>query len=154
MDRGHIEKIPKLWNFSPYNRRNGEITRILRRTASYHKLREETKGWGDYKKLPEEITDFPLIRRMLLGADSVVQTPRLRKESGKILRDDGILFSIALRFVAKRSALGSGVTAPYGKIDDLGRVEISQETMKKTGADSVTLPAKTSGAQDITCDTG
>ena len=36
------------------------------------------KGWGDYKKLPEEISEFPLIRRMLLGADSVVQTPRLR----------------------------------------------------------------------------
>ena len=41
-------------------------------------MREETKGWGDYKKLPEEIPEFPLIRRMLLGADSVVQTPRLR----------------------------------------------------------------------------
>ena len=41
-------------------------------------MREETKGCGDYKKLPEEIPEFPLIRRMLLGADSVVQTPRLR----------------------------------------------------------------------------
>ena len=29
-------------------------------------------------KLPEEIPEFFLIRRMLLGADSVVQTPRLR----------------------------------------------------------------------------
>ena len=85
---------------------------------------------------------------MLLGADSVVQTPRLRKESGKILRDNGILFSIALRFVAERSAPGSGVTAPYGRIDDTGRVELSQETMKKTGADSVTLPAKTAGAPE------
>ena len=45
---------------------------------SYHKVREVTKGWGDYKKLPEEIPEFPLIRRMLLGADSAVQTPRLR----------------------------------------------------------------------------
>ena len=41
-------------------------------------MREETKGWGDYKKLPEEIREVPLIRRLLLGADSVVQTPRLR----------------------------------------------------------------------------
>ena len=41
-------------------------------------MREETKGWGDYKKLPEEIPEFPLIRRMLLGAVSAVQTPRLR----------------------------------------------------------------------------
>ena len=57
---------------------NGEITRIPRLTTAYHKVREETKGWGDYKKLPEEIPEFPLIRRMLLGAVSVVQTPRLR----------------------------------------------------------------------------
>ena len=41
-------------------------------------MREETKDWIDYEKLPEEIPEFPLIRRMLLGAVSVVQTPRLR----------------------------------------------------------------------------
>ena len=33
---------------------------------------------GDDEKLPEETPEFPLIRRMLLGAVSVVQTPRLR----------------------------------------------------------------------------
>ena len=41
-------------------------------------MREETKGWVDYKKLPEEIPEFPLMRRMLLGAVSAVQIPRLR----------------------------------------------------------------------------
>ena len=41
------------------------------------------------------------------------------------------------------------LTAPYGRIDDTGRVELSQETMKKTGTDSVTLPAKTSGAPEM-----
>ena len=51
VDRGHIEVFPKLWNLRPYNKTNGEFTRIPRLTASYHKLREETKGWGDYKKL-------------------------------------------------------------------------------------------------------
>ena len=45
--------------------------------AAYHKVREETEGWGDYKKLPEEIREFPLIRRMLLGAISAEQTPRM-----------------------------------------------------------------------------
>ena len=78
VDRGHIEVFPKLWNLRPYNKTNGEVTRIPRLTASYHKVREETKGWGDYKKLPDEIPEFPLIRRMLLGADSALQTPRLR----------------------------------------------------------------------------
>ena len=78
LDRGHIEVFPKLWNLTPYNKTNGEIKIIPRLTASYHKLREETKAWGDYRILPEEIPAFPLIRRMLLVADSVVQSPRLR----------------------------------------------------------------------------
>ena len=39
---------------------------------------KETEDWYDYKKLPEEIPQFPYFRRMLLGADSVVHTPRLR----------------------------------------------------------------------------
>ena len=78
VERGLIELFPKLWNLKPYDKMTGEITRIPRLTTAYHKVREETKGLGDYKKLPEEIPEFPLIRRMLLGAVSVVQTPRLR----------------------------------------------------------------------------
>ena len=77
-DAGHIEVFPKLWKLRPYKRTNAEVTRIPRLTASYHKVREETKGWGDNKKLPEEIPEFHLIRRMLLEAVSVVQIPRLR----------------------------------------------------------------------------
>ena len=78
VDRGHINVFPKLWNLRPQDKTNGEVTRIPRLTAAYHKLREETKSWGDYKKLPEEIPVFPLIRRIMLGVDSVLQTPRLR----------------------------------------------------------------------------
>ena len=78
VERGHIEVFPKLWNLRPYDKTNGEMTRVPRLTAAYHKVREEKKDWGDYEKLPEEIPEFPLIRRMLLGAVSVVQTPRLR----------------------------------------------------------------------------
>ena len=78
LDREHIEVFPKLWNLRPYDKTNGEITRIPRLTAAYHKVREETKGWGDCRKLPEETPEFPLIRRMLLGAVSAVQIPRLR----------------------------------------------------------------------------
>ena len=95
VERGHIEVFPKLWNLRPYDKTNGEITRIPRLTAAYHKVREETKDWGDYGKLPEEIPEFPLIRRMLLGAFSVVQTPRLRAFEtigSKILGNDGSVF--------------------------------------------------------------
>ena len=47
VDRGHIEVFPNLWNLRPYDKTNGEITRNPRPTAAYHKVREETKGWGD-----------------------------------------------------------------------------------------------------------
>ena len=58
------------------------------------------------------------------------------------------LIETAGRLVVNRNALGSRATAPYGRIDDTGRVELSQETMKKMGADSITLPAETSGVPD------
>ena len=70
VERGHIEVIPKLWNLRPYEKTNSEISRIPRLSAAYRKVREETKDCGDYKKLPEEIPQFPLITRMLRGAVS------------------------------------------------------------------------------------
>ena len=44
VDIGHIELFPKPWNLRPYDKKNGEITKIPRLTAAYHKVREETKG--------------------------------------------------------------------------------------------------------------
>ena len=35
VERGHIEVFPKLWNLRPYDKTNGEITRIPRLMASY-----------------------------------------------------------------------------------------------------------------------
>ena len=58
VERGRIEVFPKLWNLRPYDKTNGEITRTPRLTTAYHKVREETKDWGYYEKLPEEIPDF------------------------------------------------------------------------------------------------
>ena len=78
VDRGHIEVFPKLWNLRPYDKTNGEKTRIRILMTSHHKVREETKRWADYKKLPEEFPEFPLIRRMLLRAVSAVQTHKMR----------------------------------------------------------------------------
>ena len=42
------------------------------------------------------------------------------------------------RLVANRIVPGSGMTAPYGTIDDTSRVELSSEVMKKTGAATIT----------------
>ena len=48
------------------------------------------------------------------------------------------LIETAGRLVANRNAPCSGVIAPYGIIDDTGRVELSQETMARTGASNTT----------------
>ena len=58
------------------------------------------------------------------------------------------LIESAGRLVANRITPGSGETAPYGRIDDTGRVGLSQKTIKKTKADSAMLPAKTSEVPD------
>ena len=58
------------------------------------------------------------------------------------------LIDTAGRLVANRSVSGYGVTAPYGKIDDTGRVELSTGTMKKMGAATATKPIKTSKAPE------
>ena len=54
------------------------------------------------------------------------------------------LMQAAGRFVANRSVLCSGVTASSGTIDDTGRVEVSSESVKKTGAATVRKPVKSS----------
>ena len=58
------------------------------------------------------------------------------------------LLETAGRLVANRNAPGSGLTAPYGKIDDTGRVELSQETMTRTRVSDTTLPTKSSKVPD------
>ena len=47
------------------------------------------------------------------------------------------------RLVANRSVPGSGVTAPYGKIDNTGSVELSSEVIKKTGTATMAKTVKT-----------
>ena len=78
---------------------------MLRLTAVYHKVREETKGWVDYKKLPEEIPEFPLIRRMLLGAVSAVQTSRLRAFETNERRMAKFSETMDPSFVGRRAAV-------------------------------------------------
>ena len=105
VERGHIDVFPKLWNLRPYDKTNDEITRVSLLMAAYHNVREETKDWGDYKKLPEEIPEFPLIRRMLLGAVSVVQTPRLRAFETNERREGKFVGTMDTYFVGRNAAV-------------------------------------------------
>ena len=58
------------------------------------------------------------------------------------------LIETAGRLGANRNAPDSGVTAPYGTIDDRGRVQLSQEMMTRTGVSDTTLPTKSSKVPD------
>ena len=58
------------------------------------------------------------------------------------------LIETAGRLVTNRNAPGYGVTAPYGTIDDTGRVQRSQEMMTRTGISDTTLPTKSSKVPD------
>ena len=50
--------------------------------------------------------------------------------------------------MANRNAPGSGVTATYGTIDDMGRVQLSQDAMNKEGVSDATLQMRRSKIPD------
>ena len=131
VERRHIEVFPKLWNLRPYDKTNGEMTRVPRLTAAYHKVREETKDWGDYKKLPEAIPEFPLIRRMLLGAVSVVQTPRLRAFESNERRIGNFSVTMDPCFVGRNAAVLQYTRFAY--TDQATRRRISNAATPKPG---------------------
>ena len=131
VERGHIEVFPKLWNLRPYDKLNGEITRVPRLTAAYHKVREETKDWGDYEKLPEEIPELPLIRRMLLGAVSVVQTLRLRAFETNERKVGKFVGTMDPYFVGRNAALLQYTRFAY--TDQATRRRISNAATPKPG---------------------
>ena len=131
VERGHIEVFPKLWNLRPYDKTNGEVTRVSRLTAAYHKVREETKDWGDYKKLPEAIPEFLLIRRMLLGAVSVVQTPRLRAFETNERRLGNFVGTMDPYFVGRNAAVLQYTRFAY--TDQATRRRISNAATPKPG---------------------
>ena len=131
VERGHIEVFPKLWNLRPYDKTNGETTRVPRLTAAYHKVREETEDWGDYEKLPEAIPEFPLIRRMLLGAVSVVQTPRLRAFETNEKRVGNFVGTLDPYFVGRNAAVLQYTRFAY--TDQATRRRISNAATPKPG---------------------
>ena len=58
------------------------------------------------------------------------------------------LIETAGRLVANSNAPGSGVTAPYGTIDDTARVQLSQDAMTKEGVSDTTLQTRSSKVPD------
>ena len=131
VERGHIEVFPKLWNLRPHDKTNGEMTRVPRLNAAYHKVREKTKDWADYEKLPEAIPEFPLIRRMLLGAVSVVQAPRLSAFEINERRIEQFVATMDTYFVGRNAAVLQYTRFAY--TDQATRRRISNAATPKSG---------------------
>ena len=146
VERGHIEVFPKLWNLRPYDKTNSEITRVPRLTAAYHNVREETKDWGDYEKLPEEIPEFPLIRRMLLGAVPVVQTPRLGAFETNERRIGKFVETMDPYFLGRNAAVLQYTRFAY--TDQATRRRISNAATPKPGGFDKEWAGKLNGYED------
>ena len=54
-----MEVFLKLWNLRSYDKTNGEVTRVTRLLAVYQKVRKETEGCGDFKRLHKKTPEFP-----------------------------------------------------------------------------------------------
>ena len=154
-----VEEDREMWKkqFEGCNKKQGQ---------EIERLRQENKERSERLALTTAVEKAILARNVprgqspmeLLMHRELSQTtevrPRLRKEESRTLGDPVVeqtvrkLIETAGQLVANRNAPDSGVTAPYERIDDTGRVDLSLEMIKKTGADSVTLPAKTSGAPE------
>ena len=94
-------------------------------------MREETKDWGDYEKLPEKIPEFPLIRRMLLGTVCVVQTHRLRAFETNERRVAKFLETMDPCFVGRNAAVLQYTRFAY--TDQATRRRISNAATPKPG---------------------
>ena len=94
-------------------------------------MREETKDWGDYEKLPEEIPEFPLMRRMLLEVVSVVQTPRLRAFETNERRIEKFVGTMDPYFVGTNAAVLQYTRFVY--TDQATRRRISNAATPKPG---------------------
>ena len=130
-ERGHVDVFPMLWNLRPYDKTNGEMTRVPRLTAAYHRVREETKDWGDYEKLPDAIPEFPLIKRILLGAVSVVQTHRLRAFETNERRIEQFVATMDTYFVGRNAAVLQYTRSAY--TDQVTRRRICNAATPKPG---------------------
>ena len=64
-------------NHRTYDKTNRYLKKLPRLLTSYQRARKDTNERIDFKELPEETPDYPIIRIFLHGDDSAVYAPRL-----------------------------------------------------------------------------
>ena len=154
-----------MWNklFEDCNKKQGEEIERLRRD---YKERSERVALTTAleKKIPARIIPRGQSPMELLTPREMIQTTetRLPATTGRVtildpsdtLGDPVVeqtmrkLIETAGRLLSNRNAPGSGLTAPYGTVDDMGRVQLSQHVMTKRGVSDATLPMGSSKVLD------
>ena len=141
------------WNrFEDCNKKQGEEIERLRRdykermalTTAVEKVipaRSVPRGQSPMELLtPREMSQTTETRLPATTGRVTIPDP------SDTLGDPGVeqtvrkLIETAGRLVANKNAPGSGVTAPYGTIDDTGRVRLSQSVMTRQGVSDTTPP--------------
>ena len=145
------------------NRKQGEEIERLRReykqrserlslTAAVEKViptRDIPRGQSPMELLtPRQMSQA--IETRLLAATGRVAIPDPSDTLGDPVVEQTMrkLIETAGRLLANRNAPGSGVTAPYGTIDDTGRVQLSQDAMTKERVSDATLQTRSSKIPD------
>ena len=90
---------------------------------------------------PRELIQTTETRVTIPDPSNTLSDPVMEQTVRKLIETAG-------RLVANRNVPGSGVTAPYGTIDDTGKVQLSQETMARMEASDTMLPVKKSKVPD------
>ena len=114
------------------DRTNGKKNKNPLIVKAYQKARKETEDWNDFEKLPEKISEYPLIRRLLLGADSVVQSPPnwARK---KLMRDGRDILSLC-QWIFVRNAAVMQDTHCYTYLEEWTKRRLSNAATHETGS--------------------
>ena len=74
---GPIETYPKFWNLNPLKANGQEILRISAWKKSFDLVKRELETTLEKKILPATIPEFPTVRRMTLGINSLLVVPSL-----------------------------------------------------------------------------
>ena len=161
-----IEEDRDMWKklFEDCNKKQGEEIKRLRR--EYKQRSERLSLTTAVEKaiptrdIPRGQSPMELLTRREMSQTTETQLPATTgrvtvPDPSDTLGDPVVeqtvrkLIETAGRLVANRNAPGSGVTAPYGTIDDTGRVQLSQDVMTREGVNNATSSTRGSKVPDI-----
>ena len=74
---GPIETYPKFWNWNPLTADWREILRIPAWKGSFERVKKELELTLENEILPTVVSEFPIVRRMILGMNSPLLVPSL-----------------------------------------------------------------------------